>query len=235
MDRDDGYDDDPISTGDTAMAIEATEPIYNYKAWLYRDASGIQCTHGGKYCVLCCNITIAEEEDEEEDTEGGGSDEMKKRASVQGSFRENYHSIVNTIHVLVEQQKTIHFIVESVYQYYEKHIRMTSPPYLNPVTDKWEEHPHWDRDTITNHLMHSTDPIISSLFGDVCTLMLRRLIMETCNTTVASKSKSVNRETAKDLCDYIDRLNKHRKDELTIRGMIETAKTRKQRGRAGKA
>lgn len=80
----------------------------------------------------------------------------------------------------------------------------------------------------------TVDPSGSAVFGQACTLMLRGLVLKANEATVDKATKRINSEAAKTLCDFIDRHNRHMRDQLVLADLVAKSKARRACGYAGK-
>lgn len=122
-----------------------------------------------------------------------------------------------------------------VYDFYNRKVREKIGRVVLPQTGNVITNPEWSRETIVRHLMFSADPKWSSVFSQACTMMLRGLVLKANEETVDKVTQRINAESAKVLCDFIERHNRHTKDILNIQDMVMRNKIRQmQLARIGK-
>jgi len=220
------FNTDPVEAGTDVVSTVETEPVYNYKGWIDSKPSGMQCSKHGAYCFLCDNIVL---DDGAGAAEGGGEEDEAN------SIREDVVAINNYITIMVEQDKSAQHIVEGVYNYYNKRVREKIVDYVHPVTGEIVPTPRWTQETIVNHIMFSNNPTWSRMFGSACTMMLRGLVLKANHATIDTESGRIIPDAAESLCKFIERHDKHVKEQLLIAELIEKSRTRRGVGHIGKS
>ena len=121
-------------------------------------------------------------------------------------------------------------IVEGVYRYYTRRVKKKLS-----IDGTAESGPEWTKETIVNHLMFSSNPVWSRVFGTACTMMLRGLVLKANHATIDSETSMIIPEAAEALCKFIDRHDKHVKEQLLIAELIAKSKNRRSVNSANKS